>query len=210
MHPRVRFPWVRVFRRLPGTTSGSERHRRTSEWKGVETNRDHRVAVLALVALVAQAAGDATASEGGLELFPDWRFQLPLLVVLFAVLVPIVSRLLLRPLLRVLDARAERTDGARKRATRLEEQVRELVARYERSIRETRHSAEASRQAILDDARQRGAEETTAARSDAEQEIRRAREQVATACAQARRSLRAHSEELAQEAASRVLGRSVA
>jgi F-type H+-transporting ATPase subunit b len=172
----------------------------------VEPNRDRRIAALCVAVLL---AGEARAAEGGLELFPDWRFQLPLLVVLFSALVPIVNRLLLRPLLRVLDARTERTDGTRKRASRLEAQVREIVARYEGSLLEARRSAESSRRAILDDARLRAAEETTAARSDAEQEIASARQQLAAASAQARRSLRERSEELAREAASRVLGRGV-
>jgi F-type H+-transporting ATPase subunit b len=167
--------------------------------------------VAAALGLVTLWAGQASAAaEGGLELFPDWRFQLPLLVALFAVLIPIVNRVLLRPLLRVLDARAERTEGARRRASRLAEQARELVARYERALFEARQAAERSRRAMLDEARRRAAEETSAARSDAEREIARARQELAAASAQARRGLRAQSEELAREAASRVLGRSVA
>ncbi len=166
-----------------------------------------RVAAPTLAALV---AADAAASEGGLELFPDWRFELPLLVAFFATLVPIVSRLLLQPMLGVLDARAERTDGARKRAGRLEEQVREVIARYERAIAGARQSAEASRRELLEQARQRAAEATGAARSDAKQEIGRARREVAGAFAEAQAGLRAQSADLAREAATRVLGRSVA
>jgi hypothetical protein len=94
----------------------------------VERNRERRVAVAAFgVAIL--AAGDAGAAEGGLELLPAPTL-LVLLTLIFAALVPIVNRLLLRPMLRVLDARAERTDGARRRAARLEEQVRDAVARY--------------------------------------------------------------------------------
>jgi F-type H+-transporting ATPase subunit b len=175
----------------------------------VEPNRDLRVAA-ALLVLAAFATGDAAASEGSLELFPDWRFRLPFLIVFFLALVPIVNRMLLRPMLRVLDARAERTDGARRRASRLEEQVREVVARYDARIRDVRQSAEASRREVLEDARRRAAEEALAARSDAETEIARARREVAAAVEEARRGLRAQSEELAREAAARVLGRSVA
>jgi len=177
----------------------------------VQRNRDRRVAAGALaLGLAACAAGDVAASEGGLELFPDWRFQLPLLVAFFAALVPVVNRVLLRPLIRVLDARAERTDGAHRRAGRLEEQVRELITRYEGSIADTRQSAEAARRELLEQARRRVAEQTGAARADAEQEIGRARREVGSALAQARASLRAQAAELAREAAARVLGRSVA
>jgi F-type H+-transporting ATPase subunit b len=178
----------------------------------VEPNRDLRVAA-ALLAFLG-SVGEAAASEGGphvpeFELIPDLRL-LPLLIAFFLALVPIVNRMLLRPMLRVLDARAERTEGARRRASRLEEQVRAVVARYEGRIRDVRQSAEASRREVLEDARRRAAEETLAARSDAETEIARARREVAAAFEEARRGLRAESEELAREAAARVLGRSVA
>jgi F0F1-type ATP synthase membrane subunit b/b' len=175
----------------------------------VQRNRDRRVAAGAL-GLAALAAADAAASERGLELEPDWFFELPLLVALFAALVPVVSRVLLRPVLRVLDARTERTDGARKRAGRLEEQVRELILRYEKSIADARRSAEVSRRELLEQVRRRAAEETGAVRADAEQEIGRARRAVTSALAEARASLRVQSVELAREAAARVLGRSVA
>jgi len=171
----------------------------------VERNRDRRVAIAAL-GVAALAARDAIASEGGLELLPDPPI-LVLLIVFFAALVPLVNQLLLRPMLRVLDARAERTDGARRRAARLEEQVRDVVARYEQAIREVRQSAEGSRREILDDARRRAAEETLAARSDAETELGRVRRELEASVGRARKGLRSLAQELAREAAGRVLGR---
>jgi F-type H+-transporting ATPase subunit b len=172
----------------------------------VPTNwsRSRAAAVLCLLGL----AGDAAASEG-LELFPDPR-TLIVLVILFLLLVPLVNRGLLAPMLRVLDARAERTNGARKRALRLEESVREAIARYEGSIQEARRDAEASRRAALEDARRLAAEETGAARADAELELGRTRAEVAHALGEARRGLRAQATALAREAAARVLGRELA
>jgi F0F1-type ATP synthase membrane subunit b/b' len=171
----------------------------------VERNRERRVAVAAFgVAIL--AAGDAGAAEGGLVLLPDPTL-LVLLTLFFAALVPFVNRLLLRPMLRVLDARAERTDGARRRAARLEEQVRDAVARYESSIREVRKAAEGARQEILDDARRRATEEALAARSDAETELGRVRRALEGAVLGARDGLRNQARELAREAAGRVLGR---
>jgi F0F1-type ATP synthase membrane subunit b/b' len=139
-------------------------------------------------------------------LLPDPTL-LVLLTLFFAALVPFVNRLLLRPMLRVLDARAERTDGARRRAARLEEQVRDAVARYESSIREVRKAAEGARQEILDDARRRATEEALAARSDAETELGRVRRELEGAVLGARDGLRNQARELAREAAGRVLGR---
>ena len=168
-------------------------------------SRSRAVAALCLVGL---AAREAAASEG-LELFPDPRLLVPL-VVAFALLVPVVNRVLLAPMLRVLDARSERTGGARKRAARLEESVREATARYERAVDEARRAAEGARRASLDEARRLAAEETGAARADAELELGRARGEIAGALAEARRGLRQQSTALAREAAARVLGRELA
>ena len=125
-------------------------------------SRSRAVAALCLLGL---AAGDAAAAEG-LELFPDPKL-LTGLVIAFLLLVPLVNRALLAPMLRVLDARAEHTDGARKRAARLEESVRDAIARYERSVAEARRAAEASRRSALEETRRLAAEETGAARADA-------------------------------------------
>jgi F-type H+-transporting ATPase subunit b len=171
----------------------------------VERNRERRVAIAAL-GVIPLAARDAIAAEGGLELLPDPPLLIALML-FFAALVPLVNRLLLRPMLRVLDARAERTDGARRRAARLEEQVRDAVARYEHSIQEVRQSAEGARREILEDARRRAGEETLAARSDAETELGRVRRELESAVGGARAGLRNQARELAREAASRVLGR---
>ena len=167
--------------------------------------RSRAVAALCLMGL---AAGDAAAAEG-LELFPQPKILIPLIVA-FWLLVPVVNRALIAPTLRVLDARAERTGGARKRAARLEESVREAIARYEHSVDEARRAAEATRRAALEEARRLAAEETGSARADVELELGRARGEITTALGEARRGLCAQSAALAREAASRVLGRELA
>jgi F-type H+-transporting ATPase subunit b len=171
----------------------------------VERNRERRVAIAALGAMLF-ASHDAIAAEGGLELLPDPPLLIAL-IVFFAALVPLVNRLLLRPMLRVLDARTERTDGARRRAARLEHQVNEAIARYDRSIQEVRQAAEGARREVLEDARRRAGEETLAARSDAETELGRVRRELESAVGGARAGLRDPARELAREAAGRVLGR---
>lgn len=172
----------------------------------MERTRGRRIAIAVVAA--ALNARDAMAAEGGLELLPDPPI-LGLLMLFFAALVPLVNRLLLRPMLRVLDARSERTDGARRRASRLEEQVRDAVARYEQSILEVRQSADGSRRDVLEEARRRAAEETLAARSDAEIELGRVRRELEALVGRTRTGLRSQAQELGREAASRVLGRAI-
>ena len=168
-------------------------------------SRSRAVAALCLLGL---AAGDAAAAEG-LDLFPNPKILVALLIT-FVLLVPVVNRALLAPMLRVLDARAERTAGARRRAAHLEESAREAMERYERSVAETRRAAEGARRSALEEARRLAAEETGSARADAELELARARDAIAASLAEARRGLRAQSTALAREAAARVLGRELA
>jgi F-type H+-transporting ATPase subunit b len=160
----------------------------------------------ALVALPRAAA----AAEGSLEVFPDWTGLLPLLVALFVVIIFPADRLLLRPLLRVLDERHERIEGARGRADALSGEADEVLARYEAAVGEARDRAEAGRREALDRARREQTGLTSQARTDAETEIARARDAVGRALGEARAALRADAELLAREAASQVLGRRVA
>jgi F-type H+-transporting ATPase subunit b len=108
---------------------------------------------------------------------------LPLLIVVFLLLIFPVNHLIFRPIFRVLEARKDRIEGNRTRAAALSQQAEEVVARYERSLREVRE--------------------------DAEREMAGAREEVTAALEQARAGLRAQAEELANEAAGRILGRPI-
>src|SRR5262249_42682530 len=88
------------------------------------------------VALLALAAPPARAEGGPLVIVPN-RTALVLLAV-FVVLVPVVNRLLLAPLMGVLDERESRIEGARRRAAELAEQASALVARHDAAVRGAR------------------------------------------------------------------------
>jgi F-type H+-transporting ATPase subunit b len=153
-------------------------------------------------------ASTARASEG-LVLEPDFEFTLPLLIVVFLLLIIPINRLIFRPIFQVLDLRKDRIDGNRSRAETLSKQAEEVLARYERSVREVREDAERSRREQLEAARSETAQRTAEARAGAERDFGRAREEIAAALDQARASLRAEAEDLANEAAERILGRSL-
>ena len=162
----------------------------------------------AAFAVLLLAAGTASASEGGIVLWPDLRL-LPVMMGLFALLLVPVNALLFRPLLRALDLRIERTLGTRARAEKLAASADEILARYEQAVGDVRVEAEQARRAELASARSETSVRTAQARAEAEQEIERARREVAGALAGARARLRAEVEPLGREAASRVLGRVV-
>ena len=170
-------------------------------------HRDSRPGLLAAtLAVLLLTAGAASASEGGIVLWPD-PVMLVVMIVLFSLLLVPVNALLFRPLLRTLDLRLERTTGTRERAEKIAANADEILARYEKAVADVRIEAEQARRAELATARGETNARTAAARAEAEREIERARNEVSAALADARSRLRAEAEPLAREAASRVLGR---
>ena len=167
------------------------------------TGRIRRTTLLLSVGLLLAQPSHAA---GDLVLIPS----LPLLValiVLFTVLVLPVNALVFKPIFRILDERDARTTGTREKAQELERNAQEILDRYEASVREAREEAERERRAALEQARGASQGTTTDARGAAEQEIERARSQIAAEFEAARTALRTQSQDLARQAASRVLGR---
>ena len=162
----------------------------------------------AALAALLLTARTASASEGGIVLWPDPR-MLVVMIVLFGVLLVSLNALLFRPLLRTLDLRIERTLGTRERAGKLAASADEILARYQQAVSDVRAEAEQARRSQLAEARSQTSARIAQARAEAEQEIERARREVAAALADARTRQRAAVEPLAREAASRVLGRVV-
>ena len=158
-------------------------------------------AFVGLLAAPAQAAGD-------LVLIPDAGLLIALLL-LFALLVVPVQVLVFKPIFRILDEREERTNGTRERARKLERDAQAILERYESSVREVREESERERRAALERARGESQQATGGARAESEREIERARAQIGAEYEAARNALRSQSQELARQAASRVLGRAL-
>jgi len=166
--------------------------------------------------VIVVAARAAFAAEGGIEIFPTGldptkEFEIPVrllaLLVLFSALIIPVHLLIFRPLFGVLHEREERIDGARARAQQVDDEAGAVLARYEAALALAREEASAERKAALAAARGDEKQATGEARGQAEQQITRARGEIATSLAEARESLRPRAEELAREAAERILGR---
>ena len=154
-------------------------------------------------------AGAAIASEGGLVLLPDWTGKLPILIVLFALLMVPVNAILFKPIFQVLDAREERTSGTRKRAEKIMKDAEETLAGYERALREVRAESEQARKREAAAAREENATVIDAARAESENHLESARTELAAALEQSRQTLGSDARGLADEAASRVLGRAL-
>ncbi len=169
--------------------------------------RRSRLAVALVLGGALLLSGPAYA-EGKLELLPDPTL-LALLLIGFALLVFPVHVFVFRPLLQVLDERADRIDGAKRRAEQLARDAEAALARYREMVREERESAERERRAQLEAARGEHSAIAGAARSEAGSASERSRVEIAEALEEARGKLRRAAEQLAREAAERILGRSL-
>lgn len=163
---------------------------------------------LALSLALALLPAAAHAAEGGLSIFPD-PVQLVILLVLFTLLIIPANRLLFEPLLGVLDERDKQIEGARERAAGVATEADRVLGEYEVAVGEARRAAEGDRREVLDEARREQSRVTAEARGSAEEELGRARSVMAASLDEARSELRSHAEELARQAASQVLGRSL-
>ena len=183
--------------------------------------------ILALGALWISLAAAPAHAAGGLSIFPDliedwmygtyggeilaapWRSAWLQLVVLFVAIVFPLNAWIFKPLLRTLEQRGEKIEGARNQASALSKQADEVRGRYEAAVASARRDAESVRRTALDGARQDQARISAAARTAAEREVAAARVSVAGALDSARVSLRGETERLARDAAAQVLGRPV-
>jgi F-type H+-transporting ATPase subunit b len=157
--------------------------------------------VFVLAALPAQASDT-------LELMPDPLVTGILLVVFVLIIFPLNS-LILKPLLKVMDEREEKIDGARNRADRVQGQAQEALDSYEEAIRIAHDGSLAERRRKLDVARSELHSITGSAKQQAERDLLRARDELMGSLGEARQSLRGSAEELAILVAERVLGRSL-
>jgi F-type H+-transporting ATPase subunit b len=166
-----------------------------------------RIRLGAVLALLAAWPGAAAAAGGTLEIFPDYRVFV--LVALFVLLILPTQRVLFTPVMRALEERRVRIDGARERAAALSVKADEMLRRYEEALRDVRDAAEQERRHAVDEARQGQRRTVSEARAAAEGKASRARAEISAALTSARAQLRREAELLAREAASRVLGRSL-
>lgn len=147
-------------------------------------------------------------ASGGLVLFPEPR-QLAVNIVIFLALIYPVNRLLLRPLVQVLEERELRTRGALARAVAVDEQAASLRSELESHLAEARAQAAERRLAILAEGEREDALRLEAALGEAAETLETVRTGISAELAAARQELRADATALGREAASRILGRSL-
>src|SRR5919109_3591799 len=131
-------------------------------------------------------------------------------IVLFLVLWIILSKVLFRPYLHLLEERERRTIGAQHDSTELEREGARLRAQYEEQIARAQAAGYTAKEAIVQEGRQQREELLGQAREMAMNMLEGVRREVDTQMQGERQLAVAEARIVAQEIANKILGRPVA
>ena len=131
-------------------------------------------------------------------------------IVLFLVLWFVLSKVLFRPYLKLLEEREGKTAGARNETADLEREGARLKAQYEERIAQAQAGGGAAKESIVQEARQRREQVLSQARQDAATTLEHARRDIASQLARDRQLAAAEAATVARQMASKILGRNVA
>jgi F-type H+-transporting ATPase subunit b len=130
-------------------------------------------------------------------------------VVLFLVVWVILSKVLFRPYVSLLEERERKTTGAEHDLSELEHEAARLRTQYEEKIAQAQAAGNAVKEAILQDARQQREGVLTQAREEAMSILEGVRRELANQMQKERQLAAAEVRAIAQEMATKVLGRNV-
>lgn len=131
-------------------------------------------------------------------------------IIFFLVLWFILSRVLFRPYLKLLEEREGKTAGAQNETVELEREGARLKAQYDERIAQARATAAAAKESILQEARQQGEQVLGRARQEATATLEQARQEVASQMARERQLAAAEIATVARQMATKILGREIA
>jgi len=127
----------------------------------------------------------------------------------FTVVSIVLYVILVRPVVRLIDARRDATEGTMERAGRMSEEAATLKRDVERQIMDIRTAANAERLRFVEEAIRQEREVLDRARVESRRAIETARAQMGKSATEARAGLQREVEGLASVVAARVLGRSL-
>lgn len=130
-------------------------------------------------------------------------------IVLFLVLWVILSKVLFRPYMSLLEERERKTTGAEHDLSELEYEAARLRAQYEEKIAQAQATGNAAKEAILQEARQQREGVLSQARQESMGILEGVRQELANQMQKERQLAAAEVRAIAQEMATKVLGRNV-
>jgi len=137
----------------------------------------------------------------------DWTILLQ--AANFMVLMLVLNSVLYRPLRNQLNRRRESIDGAHGRARELDAQISEKMSRYQEQLHQAKLKGNEEKAALRSAAAREEAEVLASAHESASNQLQLIKSRVQAEAEEARRSLRAESDILAAQVATKVLGRAL-
>jgi len=128
---------------------------------------------------------------------------------IFTVASVILYVILVRPVVRLIEARREATEGTAERAVHMNEEAATLARDVDRQIMDIRSAANAERLRTVEEARRQEREVLDRARVESRRAIAEARERMEKSAIEVRTVLRREVDAQASIVAARVLGRSL-
>lgn len=139
--------------------------------------------------------------------FPDWTALLQL--VIFLGLVVLLSRLLFKPILRLLERREGLIQGGKKSADEFNAKAREMMSQYEQGLAEARQRAVAERERLRAEGLAVEAEMLRQTVEECQRLLEEIKARIQAEGAQASEELRKQAEAISLEIAEKVLERKV-
>jgi len=137
----------------------------------------------------------------------DWTLILQFIN--FIVLLYLLNRILFKPLRAVMDKRRETIDGSHARARDLQADIDDKMNRYQQQLSEAKKLANDERAQLRKLAVEEETKMISTAQSNAASRMDKIREQVGQESTRASQTLKKQSAALAQQIATKILGRSL-
>jgi F-type H+-transporting ATPase subunit b len=130
-------------------------------------------------------------------------------IVLFLVLWLILSKVIFRPYMALLEVREQRTSGAEEDSYALEHEAERLRAQYEQAIANAAAAGQASKDAIVQEARQQREALLSDARAEAARILEQVRVAIQSQLTQERELALREADAVAHDMVGKILGRRV-
>ncbi len=145
----------------------------------------------------------------GSDVNVDFDLSFVAQIALFGLFIVILKPLIFDPLLKLFEEREKLTDGARAQARTMDERAGELLTKFESELEKVRQDAARDRERLRAETARLEAQMLEQAKADAARILSEGREKIASEVGALRRELDASRPALAQQIASKVLGREV-
>jgi F-type H+-transporting ATPase subunit b len=145
----------------------------------------------------------------GADVKVDFDLSFIAQIALFGLFIVILRPVLFEPMMKLFEEREKRTDGTRGEARKMDEKAASLVAKFEGEVEKVRHAANVERDRLRAETAKLEARILAEAKDSSNAIIEKGRAQIATEVAALRAELAAARPQLAEQIASKILGREV-